>query len=102
MQAELVVFLFVLLAGFAAFGFGVVYFLITLLTGLGRGILRICGIGRSRRVPQAPGVSRGRVLVCPHPRCGHRETRRDARRCCQCGTRLIAGFQPESGESSRP
>jgi len=92
MHADVLIFLLLLVIGFAAFIFGVLYFVLQLLAGIGRGIGRVFGgCCRKTKVPLPPRAVAvvGPVSACPNPRCGHRETR-PARYCSQCGSKLAS------------
>jgi hypothetical protein len=90
MYVDLFLFLFVVVFGFAAFFFGVIYLVCNVLSGLGRGLFRVLG-GGPRGVPPAGSIFGAKRTICPRRGCGHVEQRR-ARFCGQCGARL---FGPE-------
>jgi hypothetical protein len=87
MQPDLLIFFLVLVAGCAAFFFGVLYVLSQVIAAIGRGIGRLFGYRPATDKPRVLSPRRGTMLVCPHPRCGKVE-RRPARFCSQCGARL--------------
>ncbi len=82
-----IVVVFMLLVGCAAFLFGILYLLARLIGGVGRCMMRMVGLGR-RQNPNGPVPPTSRIQVCPREHCGEKEYRTEARFCSQCGTPL--------------
>jgi len=88
MHGDLILFLFVLVFGCAAFFFGFAYLIGKLIGGLVFGVGRI--FGWKRHVRGRPGSGFwAEGLVCPRPGCGKVE-HRAARYCGQCGVQFPA------------
>ena len=79
-----IVVVFMLVVGCAAFLFGVVYLICRLLGGVGRCMMRIVRPGPG----EAAGARASTIQVCPREQCRKSEYRSDARFCSRCGTRL--------------
>lgn len=80
-----------LLIGFGAFFFGIIWLVWSLFAGMGRGVMSLM---RGRPVPQSTHprpFARAAVIgrICPRAECRKLE-RRPARFCSQCGARLAA------------
>ena len=82
-----IVVVFMLVVGCAAFLFGILYLIGRLISGVGRCMMRAVRPGR-RQNAGTPVARRSRIQVCPREQCQKVENRRDARFCSQCGTRL--------------
>ncbi len=94
MHADLLLFLFVVVFGCAAFIFGIFFVICRMIAGLGRSIFRLVG-GEPRRRRPAGSLFRSQARICPQPGCGKAELR-PARYCSQCGARM-----PSSGVVGR-
>lgn len=80
-----------LLVGFGAFFFGIIWLVWSLFAGMGRGVMNLM---RGKPVDRAPRWSpfekaAGAQRLCPRAECRKVE-RRPARFCSQCGARLAA------------
>ena len=88
MHGDVFVFILLVVVGFAAFFFSVIYMFCRFIAWIGRGVF-----GSSRRGPASqtdwacPPVRRARRRVCPNERCRNVEYR-DASYCSQCGAAL--------------
>jgi hypothetical protein len=83
---EGLLFVILLMLGFGAFLFSIVYVAVAILGGLFRGLRRLfTGQPVKKRVLAVPPKRRERT--CPRPNCRRVESR-DARFCSQCGARL--------------
>ncbi len=79
-----IVVVFMLVVGCAAFLFGILYLLGRLIGGVGRCMMRIVRPGPG----EAAGARASTMQVCPCEQCRKSESRSDARFCSRCGTRL--------------
>ena len=79
MHGDLVLVVVILVVGFAAFFFGVIYAICRFLGFVGQCVWSLC----TRRP-----LPRFRVPACSNPQCRNVEQRR-ARYCSKCGTKLM-------------
>lgn len=79
-----IVVVFMLVVGCAAFFFGILYLLGLLIGGVWRCMMRIVRPGPG----EAAGTRASTMQVCPGEQCRKSEYRSDARFCSRCGTRL--------------
>lgn len=92
----IVVVVFILVFGCAAFLFGVLYLLYRIVYGAGRYLIGCLGLGHGGPSEPAETPPTG-TLVCPRPQCGKTESRSIARFCSRCGTPL----RPSGADESR-
>lgn len=86
MHGDLILVVIVLVVGFGAFLFAVLYVTFTALASIGR---VVTGLFRGAPVARARSVKRP-ALQCPQAKCRHIEYRA-ARFCCRCGAKLVPG-----------
>jgi hypothetical protein len=89
MHGDLLLVVVILVFGCAAFLFGVIYLVCSVIGFVGRGVL---GLFKPDRAPpgRRSGVRGAGALVCPREECRKVEYR-DAKYCSQCGAPLRAG-----------
>ncbi|MGB2985385.1 MAG: hypothetical protein WBE26_05830 [Phycisphaerae bacterium] len=87
MQGDVLLFILLLVLGWAACLFGVIYMLCRFVGWIARGAF---GVSRKDTVVEAGGmcVRGSRQRACPNGQCRKVEYR-DAHYCSQCGTRLM-------------
>lgn len=88
MHGDLLLVVVILVFGCAAFLFGVIYLVCSVIGFVGRGVFRVLGPRRRATGPPEAG-HRPKTLVCPRAHCRKVE-HRDASYCSQCGAPLTA------------
>lgn len=87
MHADVVVILLLLVFGWVACLFGVLYVAWQAISAGWRGLTGLFHLRRGVSGRSCPPTTRAGALVCPRPECRKIE-RREARFCSQCGARL--------------
>ena len=84
----LIVVVFILVFGCAAFLFGLLYMIYRLISGVGRSMIQTLRPTRKANL-DGPLTATSKQRVCPRQRCRKPEYRGEARFCSQCGAPLM-------------